>query len=237
MNLGFQKKTIVLGGGGGGIGQATKKLLLAEGADVLVADRASGTDFSDQHNVATYFNQLKKTHDKIDGYVSLVHGGDHPVANLMEVSLDEIEYSMDNTFYAALYPILESVRWMAKTGGGSIVVVSSINTQLGLGGQIGYDMAKGGLNRLGPDFLPCFEEHGVYVVTLCPGTVCKTKPWEGQDDVLEEVRQTIPDKIVTEPREVAHAIAFYLSEWGRMFNGSTVVADRGWSITKHFTRR
>ena len=73
-------------------------------------------------------------------------------------------------------------------------------------------------------------------VTLCPGTICGTPSWEGREADLERIASAIPDGRVTTAREVANAVAFLVSSHGAMFNGSTIIADRGWHLRPLFKK-
>jgi NAD(P)-dependent dehydrogenase (short-subunit alcohol dehydrogenase family) len=228
MNLGFKGKKIVVGGGGGAIGQAITNRLESEGAIVINLDIKSGTDLSDPIAVESAFMQIANRFSKIDGYCSSVYGG--PVMQkTLDITPEEINASLKHTLFAALYPTLEAARWMVQTGGGSIVLISSINSVLGLG-EMGYDLSKGALNRIAPDLAVHHGHQRLFVSTLCPGTVAPAPVWKGYEEGLAVIEASIPDKRATTPEEVAAATAFLLSPYGQMFNGSTILGDRAWSL-------
>lgn len=224
MELGLRGKLIVVGGGSGGIGRFVVETLRHEGAEVVIA---TGVDLANPGEVQEYFAGLRKVYKELYGYCSLVWGGsDSP---LHRVIPEEIEETWKNTFLAALYPIQEAVRWMRETGGGHIVIVSSVNSLLGLN-EFPYDAAKGAVNRIAPDICAGYGKDGICAVTLCPGTVMGTPSWEGKEEMLAKIASTVPDGKLTTATEVANAIAFLMSDHVRMFNGGTLIADRGWHL-------
>lgn len=228
MNLNFKDKVVVVGGGEGSVGKVLMQMLRDEGAMAVSLDISLGHDLGDPTALQEIFTDLKSEYTKIDGYCSLVYGG---VGNNepLTVTPEEITASIKNTLLAGLYPAQESARWMSETGGGGIVMVSSINSMLGTG-EFAYDISKGGLNRIAPDLATACGAKGVYISTLCPGTIAHSSSWKDKEETLKRITSAIPDGKVTTPEEVAATILFLLSDYGRMFNGSTVVADRGWSL-------
>jgi len=232
MNLMLKDKVIVVGGGAGGIGTALCETLRQEGALVIVADLVDGVDLANLQEVKNFFNQLRQHHQTLYGYCSLVCGGGGE-KGIIETDSNEIGKELRGTLLAAVYPIQKAIQWMKETGGGHIVVVSSINSVLGLN-EFAYDLAKGALNRVAPDIATGCGKHGIYATTLCLGTVGGTPSWTGKEEVLEKIAGNIPDKKVTDVDEAAKVIAFLLSKRGEMFNGCTLLADRGWHLTKEF---
>lgn len=232
MELGLKNQVIVIGGGAGGIGSALYKVLAQEGAQVFVADLVNGIDLGSPQPVKDFFADLRRKHRKLYGYCSLVYGGGGE-SGIIDATPTEIQGEIHGTLLAAVYPIQEAIRWMKETGGGHIVVVSSINSVLGLN-EFAYDLAKGALNRIAPDIATSCGKYGIYAVTLCLGTVGGTPSWAGKEDQLKKIANAIPDKKVTDVNEVSRVIAFLLSDHAKMFNGCNLLADRGWHLKPVF---
>ena len=233
MDLGLKDKRIVVTGAMGGIGTEICKVLEEEGARVVPVDIKSGTDLGDAVQTHEYFQELREQYKKIDGFVSSVYGGPGGQSGLHEVRLDDFESDMRNTFYAVFYPVKEALTWMRETGGGHIVVITSINAHLGLG-EWGYDIAKAGLEQMVRNLATWHSNEGIYSFALAPGTVAPTPAWEGKGDVLAAIARSIPDGKVTHPSEVANFVAFLLSSYARMAIGNTILGDRAWSYKKDF---
>ena len=73
MDLRLKNKLIVVSGGAGGIGTVLCDVLRRKGAKVVVADRT----LSDPVTVQNFFSEeIRFPRRKLDGYVSLVYGGE-----------------------------------------------------------------------------------------------------------------------------------------------------------------
>ena len=236
MHLNLEGKTIVVGGGGGGIGIHLCEILKREKAVAVPADLKSGIDLADPDHCRRFFDGLKKIHKRMDGYVSLVYGGGG-TTGIGGVTPSEMDRVMRQTFYAAFYPVQEAIAWMKETGGGQIVIVSSVNSVLGLN-EAAYDCAKGATNRIAPDIATSCGRFGIYATTLLIGSVAGTPSWswKGRGEVLEEIAAGISDGKAITVDEVARTIAFLLTPPATIFNGSELVADKGWRLTPHWRK-
>jgi NAD(P)-dependent dehydrogenase (short-subunit alcohol dehydrogenase family) len=234
MDLQLKGKVFVVGGGEGDVGRAIGETLHSEGATVVSLDIKTTADLSNPEDVKTVFGELRAFYPKIDGYISAVLGGTVTTRPL-DVTPDEMEMTLRHTLLAAVYPIQEATRWMVETGGGTVVVIGTINAKLGLG-EFAYDVAKGAVHRIAPDIATLYADRGIRALTLCPGTIYPGHWWTGFEDALEGVKANIPDHKPTTPKEVGAAVAFLMSPYGAMFNGSEIYADRGWSLRPPFTK-
>ncbi len=228
MDLNLEGKMIVLGGGGGGIGTAVSEELTRRKATPVTADLKTGVDLSDPDDCRRFFAGLKTKHKKMDGYVSLVYGGGG-TTGIGNVMPEELEQVMRQTFFAAFYPVQEAIAWMKGTGGGQIVVVSSVNSILGLN-ETAYDCAKGATNRIAADIATSCGRYGIYATTLLLGTVAGTPTWAGKDKDLARLARTISDGKAITATQVAQAISFLLTPPASIFNGSELIADKGWRL-------
>ena len=228
MHLNLEGKVIVMGGGGGGIGTTVYEELVKEKATPVTADLKNGVDLSDPDDCRRFFSGLKTKYGKMDGYVSLVYGGGG-TTGIDVVKPEEMEQVMRQTFYAAFYPVQEAITWMKETGGGQIVIVSSVNSILGLN-EAAYDCAKGATNRIAADIATSCGRYGIYATTLLLGTVAGTPSWTGKSEDLERLAKTISDGKIITASQVAQTIAFLLTPPASIFNGSELIADKGWRL-------
>lgn len=230
MDLKLKDRVIVVGGADGGVGQATVRLLQKEGAITVAADRPQ-VDLADSESVKAFFANLQ--FPAIHGYVSLVwHGKEE--GELLSITPEGLEGQFHNTLFAVIYPCQTAIKLMQKTGGGSIVIVSSVNALLGLG-ETAYDMCKAALNQLARNIATGYGRYNIRANALCPGTIGGTPSWlercRKDPGLLKKISDAMPDGKVTTATEMAQVIAFLLSEKSAMFNGATLICDRGWSLT------
>jgi NAD(P)-dependent dehydrogenase (short-subunit alcohol dehydrogenase family) len=235
MHLNLEGKVIILGGGGGGIGTTVYEELTRKNATPVTADLKTGVDLSDPDDCRRFFAGLKTKFKKIDGYVSLVYGGGG-TTGIGGVKREEMEQVMRQTFYAAFYPVQEAITWMKATGGGQIVIVSSVNSILGLN-ETAYDCAKGATNRIAADIATSCGRYGIYATTLLLGTVSGTPSWAGKDEDLERLARMIPDGKIITATQVAQTIAFLLTPPASIFHGSELIADKGWRLKPQWKKK
>jgi 3-oxoacyl-[acyl-carrier protein] reductase len=123
--------------------------------------------------------------------------------------------------------------FMRKSGGGSVVNVSSIAGVLGVGSSIAYAASKGALNvmtkslarALGPD---------IRVNTVCPGAI--RSRWletlygtERYEKLLADYSAAAALKAVCEPEDVAEVIVGLIGG-SRLVTGETVMIDGGFHL-------
>ena len=232
MDLKLKDKVIIVGGGEGGIGTVVCDFLREEGARVISLDKKKGDDLSNPEMVKRVFSEIRKHNRELYGYCSLTYGGGGE-SGILEATPWDVEGELRGTLLSAVYPIQEAIRWMKETGGGHIVIVSSINSVLGLN-EFAYDLAKGALNRIAPDIAIGCGKYGIYAVTLCPGNVIDTPAWKDKQADIERIAKVIPDGKPEKSIDVARTVAFLVSPFGEMFNGCTLIADRGWHLKPLF---
>jgi NAD(P)-dependent dehydrogenase (short-subunit alcohol dehydrogenase family) len=255
MNLNLASKTAVVTGASRGIGLATVRTLMAEGARVVGAARtitpelkdtgahAVSADLSTADGVTTLMNTALAELGGIDLLVNNVGGGDdvQPVGFL----------DTDDTQWARIFDVnlLSAVRASRAAlpslveRRGAIVNVSSINSRLPAAGPVAYSAAKAALAALGKSLAEEFGPRGVRVNTVSPGVV-RTAIWEDPEGFggkvaasagaehaafLEQIPQAfgITTGRITEPEEVAALIAFLLSDVVGNITGADYVIDGG----------
>jgi NAD(P)-dependent dehydrogenase (short-subunit alcohol dehydrogenase family) len=160
----MEAKTVIITGAASGIGKATALLYAKEGANVIVSDiqeaeaaqlvgeiKAAGgkaaffkTDVAVASEMEALVEFTIATYGKLDIAVNNagIGGENNPVAAMsIEGWKKVIEVNLNSIFYGMKYQIAA----MLKSGGGSIVNVSSILGAVGFAGSAGYSAAKHGM--------------------------------------------------------------------------------------------
>src|SRR5262249_53239192 len=125
-----------------------------------------------------------------------------------------------------------AIEEMLKTGGGSIVCLSSISGVAGQKSQSTYGPAKFAATGLTKHLAVEWADRGIRVNAVAPGTI-KTErvlrlPEEpGGSEYIEEIERLHPMGRLGEPEEVAQAIAFLASGQACATRGPIVRARRG----------
>jgi NAD(P)-dependent dehydrogenase (short-subunit alcohol dehydrogenase family) len=137
-------------------------------------------------------------------------------ADVMRVNLD-----------AAFWLLRASAPLMRSGGGGSVVLVGSINGERGKFGQANYAAAKAGLIGLGRSAARELGRSGVRVNVVAPGWI-ETEMTAGLPAAAKTkaVEETALGR-VGRPNDVATAILFLVSEMSRHVTGQILRVDGG----------
>ncbi len=240
----FIGKVVIVTGAGSGIGAATAKRFLSEGASVALNGRRK--------------EKLAETASGIDPTSVLLHDGDVSdeayIKQLVEATVAKfgrIDVLVNNAGVAAFGPILRSTteQWrkvmsidvdgvyfairaalphLLKTGG-SIVNVSSVS---GLGGDWGgsiYNAAKGAVTNLTRALALELGSQGVRVNAVNPSLTSTemTADFETNEALIAKFKDRLPIGRGAKPEEVAGVIAFLASEDAAFVNGVNLPVDGG----------
>jgi NAD(P)-dependent dehydrogenase (short-subunit alcohol dehydrogenase family) len=255
MNLELTNRTVVVTGAGRGIGLATVRLLVEEGASVIAITRSDSpelietgaavavADLGYPDGIATAVEAIGPSLDRVDALVNNVGGGSGGETDGF-LALDDgiwgqmldINLMSAVRMSRALLPALIARR-------GAIVNVSSIGAWQPAGPPLAYNVAKAALKALGKGLAEEFGPAGVRVTTVSPGPT-RTDVWEADDGLgaklaaaagipLNALVQQLPSMLgmvtgqIAEPTEVAGLIAFLLSPYAASITGSDHRIDGG----------
>ena len=118
-------------------------------------------------------------------------------------------------------------------GGGSVVMISSINGTLGMGGRAAYCAAKAGVNGLVRSLAVEWGPDRIRVNAVAPGTILTEMAQEFVASgfaTLETYAARVPMGHSGEPDDIARAVAFLLSDASSYITGAVLPVDGGWAI-------
>jgi NAD(P)-dependent dehydrogenase (short-subunit alcohol dehydrogenase family) len=124
---------------------------------------------------------------------------------------------------------------MVRSGGGRIVIVTSIHATNSERTSISYDAAKGGLDAATRTLALELGDHGVLVNSIAPGFVnTRMSVVDGRNELESDwFRDTyvnsgrIPLRRAAEPSEMAAAISHLVSTDNTYINGARIHVDGG----------
>jgi 3(or 17)beta-hydroxysteroid dehydrogenase len=250
-----QDKVALVTGGASGIGFATTKLLLAEGAKVVVADLAGqaseravaelrhgalGNDVSFHPlDVAREDHWIAAT-DKIVGDfgrldIQVNNAGIAFLKDIEATTLEEwrglMAVNLDGTFLGCKH----AIRVMKDRGGGSIINLSSIAGMVGYGGLAAYCASKGGVRLLTKAValhcarkgynIRCNSVHPSFVETPMLEAMIATA--RDPQKMQASCTAAAPLGRLAQPIEVARTILFLASEESSFTTGAELVVDGG----------
>jgi NAD(P)-dependent dehydrogenase (short-subunit alcohol dehydrogenase family) len=123
-----------------------------------------------------------------------------------------------------------AAREMARSGGGAIVNMSSVNGTLAIPNIASYNVSKGGINQLTRVMALALADRNIRVNAVAPGTIATelaAKAVLTSEDAKKKIMSRTPMKRLGEPREVADVVAYLASDAASYITGEIVVVDGG----------
>jgi len=182
---------------------------------------------------------------KIDGLVNgaggnMPGGAIQPEEDLFSMNLDGMKKVLDLNLWGTLYPTQIFGEAIAKTGKGSIVNISSMNSKRAVTKVIGYNMGKAAVDCYTQWFaVELANRYGdtIRMNALAPGfflteqnRTLLTLPDGGYTDRGNKVIRNTPFKRFGHPDELIGALVWLLSDASTFVTGSMICVDGGFSI-------
>jgi 3(or 17)beta-hydroxysteroid dehydrogenase len=246
-------KVAIVTGGAGGLGKAQSLLLAKEGAKVVVTDtneaqgkgvaeeirRQGGEAIFIQHDVTSendWNRVIAETLDRFGKLDILVNNAGVMLwKKIEETSLEEwrwlMRVNLDGVFLGTKY----AMGAMKKSGGGSIINISSAAGIVGTLDTSAYHASKGGVRIFTKAAaLECSKagyDYNIRVNSVHPGVI-KTPLVEELFKDEEKMRTALswhPIGYFGEPEDVAYGILYLASDESKFITGTELVIDGGWT--------
>lgn len=240
----LDNKVAIITGGASGIGAATARLFVEEGAKVVIVDvnENQGKDFEQQlkdqggqvlfvradvtneNDVQNVFNEAKAAFGKVD--ILFNNAGIGAVKATEELPFSEwrktLAVDLDGVFLFAQAALKEFL----QNGGGVIVNTASMYGVVGAVGSAAYNAAKAGVVNFTRSIGLEYANRNIRVNALCPGFI--DTPILGDTD-RQALAEVTPMKRLGQPEEMAKAVLFLASDDSSFMTGSALVIDGGYT--------
>lgn len=242
----LQGKVALITGGNSGIGLATARRFVEEGAKVAITGRNEATlaeavqsiggdvlairaDAGDPAAIERAAAETVAKFGRLDiVFANAGIGGSTPVGS---TSLEQFETIIRTNLTGVFFTVQATAPHLGE--GGSIILNGSVHAVLGAPGMAAYAATKAGVRSmarvLGAELAP----RGIRVNLVVPGAT-RTPIWNSRaptPDAFAEleagISRAVPNGRISEAEDIANAVLFLASDEARNIQGAEIVVDGG----------
>lgn len=241
-------KVALITGSASGLGRVAAELFAAEGASVVIADVADGseavaaivesgglasfvhTDVTNEDSVMVAVRHAVETYGSLDVMFNnagvMIADDDDPVST----PLATYERTMDINVKGVLLGCRAAIPVMEKQGHGSIINVASFVAHMGAATpQVAYTASKGAVLAMTREIAVIYARRGIRANALCPGPVMTPLLEKFLSDDAKRQRRLvhIPMGRFGKPDEIAKGALFLASDDSSWMTGQSLIIDGG----------
>jgi NAD(P)-dependent dehydrogenase (short-subunit alcohol dehydrogenase family) len=252
----FQGKNIIITGAAMGLGLAAAKELAGRGANLMLVDyneaslaqaqqeiaalsptgqlRTVVADVAQEEAVKNYVAETVQAFGRIDGFYNNagIEGKQAGIADYdVAVFKKVIDINLLGVYYGLRYvlPVMQQQQY------GRVVNVASVGGIRGILNQMPYVASKHAVSGMTKTAALEYGRYGISTNAIAPGAILTPMVAEAFKQVNPadpkqaetDYAQRNPAKRLGLPEEVAHVVAFLLSEQASYVNGQTIAIDGG----------
>ena len=265
IDFSLKDKVIVVTGGTGILGNAFVNAIVEAGGAVGILGRKENVaqeradainknggraialvaDVMDEQQLAEAKDKLLQAFGKVDGLVNAAGGNMpdgvlQPEEDIFSMKIDGMKKVMDINLWGTVIPTQVFGEAIAKSGRGSIVNISSMNSKRAITKVLGYNMGKAAVDCYTQWFaVELARRYGdtIRMNALAPGFFLTeqnryllTKKEGGYTERGELVIRQTPFRRFGQPDELQGALVWLLSDASQFVTGSMICVDGGFSI-------
>lgn len=244
----LKDKVAIITGSTAGIGKATALLFAKEGAKVVVVGRKRvtegnqlvesikkdgaqaifvQTDVSQEEQVKAMIDKTIETFGKID--ILFSNAGIMISKSATDITTGEWDRLMNVNVKSAYMCCKYAIPEIKRSGGGSVIIDSSVNATLAEPDIAAYCASKGALSAMTRAMAMDYGKDNIRVNCICPGWI--ETPMNADYFAVQGNRQKA-GKLhalgrIGQPQEVAQAVLFLASDDASFITGSSLTIDGG----------
>jgi NAD(P)-dependent dehydrogenase (short-subunit alcohol dehydrogenase family) len=244
----LEGKIAVVTGGTSGIGLATAKRFVAEGAVVFITGRrqaeldraaeeigpnavAVRADSSNLTDLDRLYSRVKMEKGRID--ILFANAGIGEFATLGEITEEHYDKTFNTNVKGVLFTVQKALPLFRD--GGSIILNASTIASMGTPAFSVYSATKAAVRNFARSWILDLADRHIRVNAVSPGPIA-TPGLEGLAETEEQARQfkagmvaNIPLGRIGAPDEVAKAVVFLASDDSSFVNGTELFVDGGFA--------
>ena len=237
-------KIALVTGAASGLGAATARRFVEEGAKVCVGDilepEASAVveglggnafcqrlDVTDEGSWKAAVEAILGRHGRLDILVN--NAGTGPgTTDLFEDSAWERQIAINTK--GPFLGIKAVVPTMQSQGGGAIVNISSISAKVGMGLHLGYGGSKGAVLGMSKSAAVQFARDGIRVNAVMPGVMppMRNSTVKADPATRQRMLDAVPLGRMGEVEDIANAVLFLVSDEAKYITGAELPVDGGY---------
>ncbi|MCZ6104571.1 3-oxoacyl-ACP reductase FabG [Campylobacter ureolyticus] len=242
----FSGKNVLITGASRGIGAQIAKILASKGlkvwinyrskpeiADALCEEiikngfKAAVIKF-DATNEDDFIEAIKTIIDS-DGELNyLVNNAGITNDKLaIRMKLEDFTSVINANLTSAFIGSKEALKVMSKKRFGSVVNIASIVGEMGNAGQVNYSASKGGMIAMSKSFAKEGASRGIRFNCVTPGFIATDMTDVLSDEIKQGYINAIPLKRLGDPKDIANAVAFLLSDDAGYITGEVLKVNGG----------
>jgi NAD(P)-dependent dehydrogenase (short-subunit alcohol dehydrogenase family) len=238
-------KTALITGGNSGIGLATAKQFVNEGAYVYISGRrdielaaavkeigknVTGIqgDVSNLGDLDRLFAQIKREKGKLD--IVFANAGAAKFAPLGKITEDHYDSLFNSNLKGLLFTVQKALPLMSD--GASIILNASTAASKAPAPEWSvYSATKAAVRSFARTWTADLKQRRIRVNAVSPGYT-STPPWhsvEGADQLMKNISSSVPLGRFGTPDEIAKAVVFLASEDSSYITGTELFVDGGFA--------